>query len=227
MVNWTLRNKLQWNFNENTKLFIQENASENIICEKVVILSKGRWVKMGNQNTYIHNTYSSTHCPIDHSYFLIILRSYIRLGNFRSSRYKKTISLVIPDVRPLMTIAPDHSTSVISMQYLYQLYVQWIIGKDTDTLLSGPEGTIKGPIFALEGQGCTAYPIKYAHSSVGPYFIEPIYSISTHWGQSKMVAILQRAFSNACSGMEFIFWFWFYWSLFFRVQLTINYHWFR
>ena len=29
-VNWTLRNKLQYNFNQNTKRFIHENASENI-----------------------------------------------------------------------------------------------------------------------------------------------------------------------------------------------------
>ena len=32
-VNGTLRNKLKWNYNNNTKLFIHENASENIVCE--------------------------------------------------------------------------------------------------------------------------------------------------------------------------------------------------
>ena len=31
-------------FNQNTKLFICENASENIICEMAAILSTGRWV---------------------------------------------------------------------------------------------------------------------------------------------------------------------------------------
>ena len=44
IVNWTLRNKLQLNFNQNTKLFIHENASEDIICEMAAILSRGRWV---------------------------------------------------------------------------------------------------------------------------------------------------------------------------------------
>ena len=43
IVNWTLRNKLMWNFNQNTKLFIHENASEKIICEMAAIL---RWVDM-------------------------------------------------------------------------------------------------------------------------------------------------------------------------------------
>ena len=44
IFNGTLRNKLQWNFNQNTKLFIHENASENIVCEMASILSKERWV---------------------------------------------------------------------------------------------------------------------------------------------------------------------------------------
>ena len=30
-----------WNFDQNTKLFIHENASENIICEMAAILSGG------------------------------------------------------------------------------------------------------------------------------------------------------------------------------------------
>ena len=44
IVNCTLKNKLQWNFNQNTQLIIHENASENIVCEMVAILSRGRWV---------------------------------------------------------------------------------------------------------------------------------------------------------------------------------------
>ena len=34
--------KLQWNFNQNTKLFIHENASEKIVCKMGAILSRGR-----------------------------------------------------------------------------------------------------------------------------------------------------------------------------------------
>ena len=33
IVNWTLRNKLQWNFNCNWSIFIDENTFQNIICE--------------------------------------------------------------------------------------------------------------------------------------------------------------------------------------------------
>ena len=46
IVNWTLRNKLQWNFNQNIKLFIYENASENIVYEMAAILSREGWVKL-------------------------------------------------------------------------------------------------------------------------------------------------------------------------------------
>ena len=45
IVNWTLRNKLQWNRNRNSKFFIQENALEHVVCEMASILSRPQWVK--------------------------------------------------------------------------------------------------------------------------------------------------------------------------------------
>ena len=42
---YSWRYKLQWNFNQNKKLFIYENASEYIVCKMAAILSRGRWVK--------------------------------------------------------------------------------------------------------------------------------------------------------------------------------------
>ena len=38
--------KLQWNFNQNTKFFIHENAFEKIVSEMEAILSRGRWVNI-------------------------------------------------------------------------------------------------------------------------------------------------------------------------------------
>ena len=40
IVNWNLKNKLQWNFNQNMKFFIQENGFENVLCEMAAILSR-------------------------------------------------------------------------------------------------------------------------------------------------------------------------------------------
>ena len=48
--NWTLKNKFQWNSNQNTKLFIHENASENIVCEMAAILSRGNELILEQQN---------------------------------------------------------------------------------------------------------------------------------------------------------------------------------
>ena len=45
IVNWSLRNKLQWNFNRNSNIFIQENALEHVVCEMASILSRPQCVK--------------------------------------------------------------------------------------------------------------------------------------------------------------------------------------
>ena len=45
-VNWTFKDKLQWNLNRDTNLFIHENTFEYVVCEMVVSLSRGVWVKV-------------------------------------------------------------------------------------------------------------------------------------------------------------------------------------
>ena len=54
IVNWPARSKLQWNFNQNTKVFIREIASENIVCGVAIVLSGGRWVKLQNCPIVLH-----------------------------------------------------------------------------------------------------------------------------------------------------------------------------
>ena len=51
-VKWALRKKRQWNFNRNIKLFIHENASENIVCEMAAILSRGRLVLISPEKKF-------------------------------------------------------------------------------------------------------------------------------------------------------------------------------
>ena len=46
IVNWTLRNKLHWNFNRNSNIFIQENALESVVCEMATILSRPQCVNV-------------------------------------------------------------------------------------------------------------------------------------------------------------------------------------
>ena len=44
IVNWTLRNKLQCNFNPNYNIFIQENAFESVVYEMAAILPQPQCV---------------------------------------------------------------------------------------------------------------------------------------------------------------------------------------
>ena len=44
IVNWTPRNKLQWNVNRNSYIFIQENPFENIVWKLAAILSRPQCV---------------------------------------------------------------------------------------------------------------------------------------------------------------------------------------
>ena len=55
IVNLTLRNKLQWNVYWNSYFFIQENACENVVCEKAAILSRPQCVKENQSQQSIAN----------------------------------------------------------------------------------------------------------------------------------------------------------------------------
>ena len=46
IVNWTLGNKHQWNFNPNSYILIQENAFEEVVCKTATILSQPQCVKV-------------------------------------------------------------------------------------------------------------------------------------------------------------------------------------
>ena len=42
-------NKLLWNFNPNSNIFIQENVFESFVCEMAAMLSRPQCVKQNNQ----------------------------------------------------------------------------------------------------------------------------------------------------------------------------------
>ena len=46
IVNWTLRDELQWNFNLNANIFIEENTFQNVVCEMAAILSRPQCVNV-------------------------------------------------------------------------------------------------------------------------------------------------------------------------------------
>ena len=44
VVNWAPSNRLQWNFNRNSYIFISENQFENVVCKMATILAWPRFV---------------------------------------------------------------------------------------------------------------------------------------------------------------------------------------
>ena len=60
-INWTLSNKLQWNFNQNTKPFIHDNVFEHSVCEMAAILSQPQCVNSLRQNDAYMSRQSNHH----------------------------------------------------------------------------------------------------------------------------------------------------------------------
>ena len=54
-VNWTLMNKLQWNFNQNSCIFIHGNAFKNVVWKMAAILS---WPQCVNRKVGITTSYT-------------------------------------------------------------------------------------------------------------------------------------------------------------------------
>ena len=68
IVNWTLRNKLQWNFNRNSYIFIK-NAFESVVCKISAILSRPQCVNLLAQNhllILICNIFTPFGCVLVH-----------------------------------------------------------------------------------------------------------------------------------------------------------------
>ena len=58
IVNWTLRNKLQWHFNWNLNILIQENAYEYVVWEMSAILPWHRCVNLYINASSGHKVFS-------------------------------------------------------------------------------------------------------------------------------------------------------------------------
>ena len=48
IVNWTHRNTLQWNCNQNSYIIFQQNPSENVVWKMAAIFSQSQWVNLDN-----------------------------------------------------------------------------------------------------------------------------------------------------------------------------------
>ena len=77
-VNWTFRNKLQWNLIRNWNIFIQENALQSVVWKMSAILSRTRCVNMTMFDNMTPNVYSQ---QVEHirSIFITSVLPFVRL----------------------------------------------------------------------------------------------------------------------------------------------------
>ena len=78
IVNWTFRNKLQWYFNRNSYLFIQQNAFENVVCKmssRPQSVDTVFWCKVHPKK----NAHGSRHVVFHSSLVVSILPIYFRV----------------------------------------------------------------------------------------------------------------------------------------------------
>ena len=82
IVNWNLRNKLKWNSNRNSKVFIQENTFENVVWKMAAILSRPQCVNTvyGVCVCIVHwiVCFSSSYCVCLHRHSLLTLKFWWR-----------------------------------------------------------------------------------------------------------------------------------------------------
>ena len=80
-VNWALRNKLQWNVNRNSYIFIQENPFENVVWKMAAILSWPQCVNCASSpgtNVVIH-TPTWFHASFLFTWFCLSTATFSRL----------------------------------------------------------------------------------------------------------------------------------------------------
>ena len=113
-------NKLQWNSKSKYKIFIQENAFENVVFEMAAILSWGRWVKstlLNKAEWHIHTsmnyvTIASDNCccPVWHQTIAWINADVLLIGSLRTN-YDKILNLDL-------NVSHEHAELVLKLLIL-------------------------------------------------------------------------------------------------------------
>ena len=137
IVNWSHRNKLQWNLNRNTKLLIHKNAYENIVCEMAAILSRGRWV---NDANFVVNG-STASCHIDTLWYYQWQESWNRGDYWFSVKRMEgsTLIFIRPSLgqicqnRPCVQKRNDSVKCFWVLAYAVYGRTDWLMGGRTDS----------------------------------------------------------------------------------------------
>ena len=94
---WNLRNKLQWNSNRNSNIFVQENAFENVIWKMAVILYRPQYANQTDPCTiiYLARQWTHTTANIGHQCSIFHLQWNKSMRWVRDAWKKSLIALMV------------------------------------------------------------------------------------------------------------------------------------
>ena len=125
IVHWTLRNKLQWNVNRNSYIFIKKNPFENVDWKTAAILSRPQCVKPVIKSTETNSlkykskyfNFLPTKC-IKNAVCEMLPFFVVSLSlNCRSGKQHNAVALLTVQIH--ITMAQNHKQSKFINQYLF------------------------------------------------------------------------------------------------------------
>ena len=102
IVNWTLVNKLLWNFDLNSNIFIHENAFECVVCKMAAILAQNKpaYRNHGYESTAVYSTRYSVPVFVPQARLIITQSIFYNSYNIiqtRAGPYKQVMVGLFPD----------------------------------------------------------------------------------------------------------------------------------
>ena len=201
IVNWTLRNKFQWNDDTSSYFFIQENVFEDAVCKLAAILSWLQFVK-----------------------YEMPLVSMMTLLNGSIFRVTRPLCREFTGHRWIPRTMASNA-GLWCFLWSAPWINAWVNNREAGDLRRHRNELKKCLIYVL---WYLRYLISYLVCYDEIHCTKPFWDIYVfrHWGQDKMKALSETTVSNARYRMKmFEFQLIFCWSLFLRVQLTILLHW--
>ena len=108
--NWTLRNKLQWIFNRNSNIFIQENASEYVAWEISTISSRPQCVNERNEENGSLQLWKEAKILAAGAYVMGSASAYLTLyTRWQSSKPYEVSMACISNYTPQSSMRYNHS----------------------------------------------------------------------------------------------------------------------
>ena len=162
IVNWTIENKLQWNLSRNLYVFIQENASENVVCELAFILSRSQCVK------YTKHCQDTPPPTLNHLWSRACTLPGLVLESYPIDVIMTTMSTQITS---LTVVYSTFYSDVDQRKHQSSASLAFVRGIHRDRWIPRAKGQLRGKCFHLMTSSCRATfgtPRGYQFIGLGP-----------------------------------------------------------